>query len=383
MKNHSKTFKQVSQSKTLTQVSQQKSKRKMIEQGLNVVAGIDLGDKHSHVCLIDLGGNVVERKKLRTSPAAFERYFGGWASIRVVLEAGTHANWVYRLLKRLEHEPLMADTHRLALITHSLSKDDRTDAQRLAELGLRMPQMLNAVQPCSLAIQCDRAVLKARETLVETRTKLINTARGTVKSFGERLPASSSEAFAKKARPQLPDDLRDALEPLLEVIQHVSDEIRSYDKRIEKLGAEKYPATKRLRSIRGVGPVTALAFVLNLDNDPQRLRRSRDAGPRMGLRPKRRDSGQRSPELSITKSGDRMLRQLLVLCSQYILGHHGEDSLLRRWGLGLAARGGPTAKRKAVVATARKLAVLMHALWRQGVDFDPFYEPNSRAAGGR
>ena len=89
----------------------------MIEQGLNVVAGVDLGDKHSHVCLIDLDGNVVERKKLRTSPAAFERYFGGWASMRVVIEAGTHANWVYRLLTRLEHEPLMADTHRLALIT--------------------------------------------------------------------------------------------------------------------------------------------------------------------------------------------------------------------------------------------------------------------------
>ena len=149
----------------------------MIEQGLNVVAGVDLGDKHSHVCLIDLDGNVVERKKLRTSPAAFERYFGGWVPMRVVLEAGTHANWVYRLLTRLEHEPLMADTHRLALITpgslavirvaQSLSKDDRSDAQRLAELGLRMPEMLNAVQPCSLGIQCDRAVLKARETLVE------------------------------------------------------------------------------------------------------------------------------------------------------------------------------------------------------------------------
>ena len=246
-----------------------------------------------------------------------------------------------------------------------------------------MPEMLNAVEPCSLGIQCDRAVLKARETLVETRTKLINTMRGAVKSFGERLPASSSEAFVKKARPQLPDELRDALEPLLQVIQHVSDEIRRYDKRIEKLGAEKYPATKRLRSIRGVGPVTALAFVLNLDNDPQRLRRSRDAGPRMGLRPKRRDSGERSPQLSITKSGDRLLRQLLVQCSQYILGHHGEDSLLRRWGLGLAARGGASAKRKAIVAVARKLAVLMHALWRQDVDFEPFYGTSPQAAAGR
>ncbi len=213
----------------------------------------------------------------------------------------------------------MAATQRLALITQSLSKDDRSDAQRLVEWGLRLPEMLHAVEPCSLAMQCDRAVLKARETLVETGTKLINTVRGVVKSFGERLPASSSEAFVKKASPKGPDELRVALGPLLEVIQHVSDEIRRYDKRIEKLGAEKYPATKRLRSIRGVGPVTALAFVLNLDNNPERLRRSRDAGPRMGLRPQRRDSGQRSPQLSITKTGDRLLRRLLVQCSQYIL----------------------------------------------------------------
>ena len=97
---------------------------------MNVVAGLDLGDKHSFVCLIDLDGKVVERKKLRTSPAAFERYFGGWVGMRVVLEAGTHANWVYRLLERLKHEPLMADTHRLALIRPSLSKDDRSDAER-------------------------------------------------------------------------------------------------------------------------------------------------------------------------------------------------------------------------------------------------------------
>ena len=368
MKNNSKTFREV-------------SKQKMIEQGLNVVAGVDLGDKHSHVCWIDLDGNIVERKKLSTSPAAFERYFGGWAAMRVVLEAGCHANWIYRLLERLGHEPLMADTHRLALITQSLSKDDRSDAERLAELGLRMPEMLNAVEPRSLAIQCDRAVLKARETLVETRTKLINSVRGTVKSFGGRLPASSSEAFVKKASPQLPDELRVALEPLLEVSQHVSAAILRYDKHIEKLAEEKYPATQGLRSIRRVGPITSLAFVLNLDNDPQRLGSSRDAGPRMGLRPQRRDSGERSPQLSITKSGDRLLRRLLVQCSQYILGYHGGDSDLRRWGLGLAARGGPCAKRKAIVAVARKLAVLMHLLWRQDVDFDPFYQTNPRAAG--
>ena len=205
-----------------------------------------------------------------------------------------------------------ANTHRLALITQSLSKDDRTDAERLAELGLRRPEMLNPIQPASLETQSDRTVLKAREALVPVRTKLINSVRGTLKSFGVRLPASSGAAFASKAGPRLPAELRETIAPLLLVIQPAADEIRRYDKRILQLAEKKYPQTDRMRSARGVGPITSLAFVLHLDNNPHRLRRSRDAGARLGLRPKRRDSGERSPQLSITKTGDPMLRRLLV-----------------------------------------------------------------------
>ena len=122
-----------------------------------------------------------------------------------------------------------------------------------------------------------------------------------------------------------------------------------------------------------MGPITLLAFVLNLDNDQTKLKSSRAAGPRMGLRPKERSSGKSAPHLSITKSGDPMLRRLLVQCGQYRWGHFGTDSQLRRWGLGLAARGGKAAKRKAVVAVARKLAILLHVLWKRKMDFDPFY----------
>ncbi len=128
-----------------------------------------------------------------------------------------------------------------------------------------------------------------------------------------------------------------------------------------------------MRTIPGVGPITSLAFVLNLDNDQTKLKTSRAAGPRMGLRPKQRNSGKSTPQLGITKSGDQMLRRLLVQGGQYTLGHFGTDSQLRRWGLGLAARGGKAAKRKAVVAVARKLAILLHVLWKREMDFDPFY----------
>ena len=129
-----------------------------------------------------------------------------------------------------------------------------------------------------------------------------------------------------------------------------------------------------MRSIRGVGPITALAFVLNLDNAVEKLESRRAAGPRRGLRPKQRGSGKRQPELSITKSGDALLRKLLLQCAQYVLGHHGAESRLRSWGWRLAARGGKAAKRKAVVAVARKLAILLHVLWKREVDFDPLYE---------
>lgn len=350
------------------------AKQEMIDGGMNAVAGLDLGDKHSVVTVMNLDGEIVERKKIATSVAAFERYFQAWARMRVVFEAGSHANWTYRLLERMEHEPLMADTHRLALITQSLSKDDRNDSERLAELGLRMPEMLNPVEPCSLETQRDRTVLRAREAMVDARTKLINVVRGTVKSFGMRLPKITSPSFAKKAGPLLPEELGEVLRPLMLLIQHATDEIRRYDQRIEEMAENKYPQTKRMRTANGVGVITSVAFVLNLDNDSSRLRHSRDAGARVGLKPKRRDSGERSPELGITKTGDPMMRRLLVQCAQYILGHRGKDSALRRWGLKLAARGGTkSAKRKAVVAVARKLAVLLHLLWHRDLDFDPFH----------
>ncbi len=363
MTNHTKNIQALSQ-----------PQHERIEQGLHAVAGLDLGDRHSPLCLLGLDGKIIERHRIRTNGKAFEKFFDVWGPMRVVFEAGTHSLWVFRLLQRLGHQPLMADTHHLALITQSMSKSDRRDAATLGELGLRLPQMMRAVTPCSLETQQHRTVPRARDGAVQARTKLSSQGRGLVKSFGARWPACDTAACAKKAAAAMPSDLKDTLGPLLLVIQHRSDEIRRYDKKIEQLGDEKYPHTLRMRSIRGVGPITALAFVLNLDNAVEKLESRRAAGPRRGLRPKQRGSGKRQPELSITKSGDALLRKLLLQCAQYVLGHHGAESRLRSWGWRLAARGGKAAKRKAVVAVARKLAILLHVLWKREVDFDPLYE---------
>ena len=363
MTNHTKNIQALSQ-----------PQHERIEQGLHAVAGLDLGDRHSPLCLLGLDGKIIERHRIRTNGKAFKKFFDAWGPMRVVFEAGTHSLWVFRLLQRLGHQPLMADTHHLALITQSMSKSDRRDAATLGELGLRLPQMMHAVTPCSLETQQHRTVPRARDGAVQARTKLSSQGRGLVKSFGARWPACDTAACAKKAAAAMPSDLKDTLGPLLLVIQHRSDEIRRYDKKIEQLGDEKYPHTLRMRSIRGVGPITALAFVLNLDNAVEKLESRRAAGPRRGLRPKQRGSGKRQPELSITKSGDALLRKLLLQCAQYVLGHHGAESRLRSWGWRLAARGGKAAKRKAVVAVARKLAILLHVLWKREVDFDPLYE---------
>ena len=133
----------------------------------------------------------------------------------------------------------------------------------------------------------------------------------------------------------------------------------------------EYPETAAIRTIYGVGPLTALAFVLVLNNDRDRFPRSRDVGCYIGLRPKQRESGERSPQLGITKAGDSLLRRLATQSAQYILGPFGKDSALRRWGLSLALRGGKNAKKRAITAVARKLVILMHRIWITQEVYEP------------
>jgi transposase len=160
---------------------------------------------------------------------------------------------------------------------------------------------------------------------------------------------------------------------LLEVIADLSERIRGFDQDIEAW-AQRFPVTERLRQIKGVGALTALVFVLTLD-DPHRFARSRSVGAYLGLVPASRSSGNSRPQLPITKQGDRLLRRLLVQASHYILGPFGQDSDLRSFGLELSQRGGKSGKKRAVVAVARKLAVLLHRLWVSGEDYKPHRRP--------
>ena len=249
-------------------------------------------------------------------------------------------------------------------------KNDRIDAAKLARLGRVDPKSLYPIQHRSTEVREDLLVLRAREALVESRTKLISAVRGLVKTMGTRVSSSSSDAFSRKAAAEIPQQIRETIQPLLRLIANLSEEIKSYDRRIEQLASEKYMHTKLLRQVTGVGPVTALGYVLTLET-PLRFARSRDVGPYLGLVPRQEDSGDSQPQLGISKAGDRMLRKLLVGSAHYILGPFGPDTDLRRFGKKLCERGGKNARKRATVAVARKLAVLLHRLWVSGDVYEP------------
>lgn len=337
--------------------------------------GLDVGDRETHYCMLDEAGEVLEEGRFRSTREGLHARFAGMEQARVVLEVGTLSPWMSRELEAFGHEVLVANSYQVGKLYRGQDKMDRKDAETLARHARSDPKLLRPLRHRRESTMQDRALLNAREVLVRCRVQLINHVRAVVKTIGARLPSSGSDQFAKNARPALPEALRSALEPLLDTIQKLTDGIRNFERKIETACKERYPETELLRSVGGVGPLTAFAFVLSID-DPSRFRKSRDVGSYLGMRPRKYQSGDSDPQLRITRAGDPQLRRLLVQCAHHILGHFGHDSDLRRWGLRLVERGGRHAKKRAIVAVARKLGVLLHRLWVTGEVYDPFY--NSR-----
>jgi len=342
-----------------------------------LTVGVDVGDKWSNYCILGLGGETLAEGQFSTQPEAVAEFFRGLAPSRVVMEVGTHSAWMREVIAGLGHEVLVANARRMHGSKRRRRKNDRIDAGRLARLGRVDPKSLYPIQHRSTEVREDLLILRAREALVESRTKLINAVRSAVKTMGARLSTSSSDAFVKKVAAEIPEEVRITLQPLLSLIASLSEEIGAYDQRIEQMCREKYIHTKLVRQVSGVGSVTSLAYVLTLET-PLRFKKSRDVGPYVGLVPKQEDSGDSQPQLGISKAGDRMLRKLLVGSAHYILGPFGPDTDLRRFGLKLCERGGKNAKKRATVAVARKLAVLLHRLWISGEVYEPLRHASFR-----
>jgi transposase len=343
-----------------------------------LTVGVDLGDRWSSFCILGLDGEKLTEGELRTTQEDFAEFFQSMAAARVVMEVGTHSAWVRDVVASCGHEVLVANPRQMEGPKRRKRKNDRIDAHKLARVGRMDPQSLFAIEHRSVEVRQDLMAVRARDAVVAVRKDLINTTRGLVKSMGARLPKCSTRSFAKKVEGALPAEVREVLLPLLRLVEKLSSGIQEYDERIEKLASEKYAHTELLRQVKGVGALTSLAYVLTLE-DPQRFVKSRDVGPYLGLVPKQEDSGDRQPQLRITKMGDMMLRRLLVGSAHYILGPFGPDTDLRRYGLRLSERGGKNAKKRAVVAVARKLAVLLHRLWVGGEVYEPLRQAPAEA----
>ena len=344
----------------------------------SMTIGMDLGDKSSRYCVLDGGGAVVEERSVATTKKGMAQAFGARKRCRIAMEVGTHSPWVSRLLSAMGHEVIVANARQVKLISQSSRKDDRLDAEMLGRLARVDAGLLRPIQHRSEKAQGHLVVIRVRAALVEARTSLVNAARGLAKAAGERLPTCDSAQMGVEQMEGLPEALQHGLQPLMAEVTSLTEKIKGCDGELEQIARTEYPETALLRQVSGVGTLIALTFVLTVE-DKQRFQKSRDVGCYIGLRPKRSESGESQPQLGITKEGDMYLRRMLVQGAHYILGWRGPDTDLRRWGMKLAERGGKNAKKRAIVAVARKLAVLLHRLWVTA----EVYEPLRNSSGNR
>lgn len=338
--------------------------------------GLDLGDRTSRYCILDAEGEVLSEGELPTTKTGLNSLFGKMPCSRVALEVGTHSPWVSRQIAGLGHEAIVANPHKVKLITQSGRKNDRIDAQKLARLARVDPKLLSPVRHRGAEAQADLAVIRARAELVEARTALVNCARGLVKPMGDRLRKCDADQVGAGLAAGLGAAVQKIVEPLLKSVEAISQQIEVYDEKIAEI-AQRYPEVELLTQVYGVGTLIGLTYILTIE-DAERFQHSRDVGAFLGIQPKQRESGDSQPELGISKTGDRLLRSYLVQAAHCMLRQGAPDSDLRAWGLGKMGAGGKRAKRRALVGMARKLAVLLHRLWVMGEVYDPLY--NRKAA---
>ncbi len=343
-----------------------------------ITIGVDLGDKNSRFCCLNQNGEVEKEGSVAMTRKAMLEKFGIAERCRIAMEVGTHSPWVSRLLASLGHEVIVANARQVQLISASSRKTDRVDARTLARLARVDPELLRPIRHRSEEGQADLMTVRVRAALVEARTALVNSARGLAKAMGERLPSCDTDSLGVERIEALSAGLGETLRPLLAEVESLTGKIQELDKKIEQIARSKYPETKLLQQVSGVGPLIALTFVLTVE-DAERFQRSREVGCYVGLRPKQSESGERQPQLGISKEGDIYLRKLLVQGAHCVLSRRGPDTDLKRWGLKLCERGGKNAKKRAIVAVARKLAILLHHLWVSGEVYEPLR--NSSQAG--
>jgi transposase len=338
-----------------------------------ITIGLDLGDKKHAICVLNVEGEIVEERTISNHREALRRLSLKYPGARVAMEVGTHSPWISRLLTDLGLEVLVANPRKVRVIYSNNRKSDQNDAHMLARIARFDPKLLHPIEHSCEQAQRDLLQVKMRDNLVKQRVNIMSSIRFTLKSIGVRVSSCNPDCFAKKCRASLAAENPELLtmcEPSIMAVEILTKSIKDLERKIEELCAQRYPATDLLRQITGVGAITALTYVLTV-GDPSRFGEPRDVAAYLGLVPKRDQSGGLDKQLRISKAGDAYLRRLLVGAAQYVLGPFGPDCDLRRHGEALSERGGKAAKKKAVVAIARKLSVLLLVLWKNQSDYKP------------
>lgn len=326
--------------------------------------GMDLGDRSHHYCVLDhASGTVLKESKVINHRAELKRLLEEYPLSRVILECGMQSPWISRFLAATAGaEVIVANPRKVKAIYKAERKSDKRDAVMLARIGRMDVELLSPIQHGSEEAQKEMLAIKMRDALVRQRVSLINTIRFTLKSLGLRVRSCDTRNFHRKAYQEIPSEYHPVFTPLLDLLKAYTDQIKSYQKQFDLI-AENNEVAQRLMKIRGIGSITALAFIHKIE-DPKRFKKVRDVGAYLGLVPKRDQSGDTDKQLRISKAGDHYLRRLLISAAQYILGPFGEECDLRSFGQKLAESGGARAKKRAVVAVARKLTTLMLTLWK-------------------
>jgi transposase len=333
--------------------------------------GLDLGERRHRFCALNQRGQVVEEGRVANDRVCLSRLSARYRGALAVMEAGAHSPWVSRYLGELGWEVIVSNPRKVRAIYQQERKSDQRDALLLARIGRMDRALLYPIRHGSEQAQEDLLRIKLRDSLVRARVALINSVRFSLKSLGYPVGNPSSERFHKVAMESLPERMRQMIAPSVQAVAELSARIAVLEREINVLARTKYPETLWLQQVPGVGTITALYFVLKIE-DPQRFKNVRDVGAYVGLCPRRDQSGEDDPQLRISKRGDAYLRRLLVSAAQYILGPFGPKSALREYGLMLAADGTARAKKRAVVAVARKLCVLLLSLWKNQTAYQPY-----------
>jgi transposase len=335
---------------------------------MGIFAGLDVSDKTTHLCVVDGEGAIVWRGVCATDPDVIARTLErhGRGATRVVLETGALSTFLYHgLVERDVPVTCICARHAKGVLSTRVNKSDPHDAEGLAQLA--RTGWFKAIRIKQEATHLDRAQLKIREQLVEARQSMANQLRGLLKLFGLRLgkvttPAKRAERLAALYA-QKPE-LKPILTPLVESIEALEVQIKRSGQLLAASAAAD-PVAARLMTAPGVGPITALTYQSCIE-DPGRFARGEDVGAFAGLVPRRNQSGERDYKGHISKAGDPMLRSALYEAANNLLARVKRPCALQTWGKKLAETKGP---KRARVAVARKLAILLHRLWLSEAEF--------------